>query len=77
MLNAQVSGVVNDSDGFPDEGAVVQVKGKDTSTTTDIDGVFTIDAVVGSDEDGYNCSSNRNGSLYTLDFIYPKELRTI
>ncbi len=44
---AQVTGVVNDADGFPESDVEVTIKGTDKVVYTDIDGAFDIDAQMG------------------------------
>ncbi|MBF0596980.1 SusC/RagA family TonB-linked outer membrane protein [Faecalibacter rhinopitheci] len=44
---AQITGVVNDADNFPESDVEVTVKGTDKVTYTDIDGKFDIDAKIG------------------------------
>lgn len=46
-LYAQVTGTVNDGNGFPESDVEVSVKGTDKTTYTDMDGNFDIDAQVG------------------------------
>ncbi|HEY4539925.1 MAG TPA: SusC/RagA family TonB-linked outer membrane protein [Faecalibacter sp.] len=47
LAMAQVTGVVNDADNFPELGAEVVVKGTDKVVYTDEDGKFDIDAKIG------------------------------
>src|SRR5690606_36034191 len=47
VVFAQVTGTVQDGDGFPLSDAEVTVRGGDTTTITDDNGRFTIDAQVG------------------------------
>lgn len=44
---AQITGVVNDADGFPESDVEITVKGTDKVTYSDIDGNFDIDAQIG------------------------------
>ena len=47
LVNAQITGTVVDDDGAPLPGASVVVKGTTTGSTTDFDGIFSLDAEVG------------------------------
>ncbi len=47
IASAQISGTVLDEDGGPLPGASVVIKGTTTGSTTDFDGLFSIDAEVG------------------------------
>ena len=47
LLHSQITGTVKDEDGAPLPGASVVKKGTQVGTTTDFDGNFTIDAVIG------------------------------
>jgi len=47
LAYAQVTGVVNDADGFPESDVEITVKGTDKVVYTDLDGNFDIDAKIG------------------------------
>ncbi len=47
LLHSQITGTVKDEDGAPLPGASVVKKGTQVGTTTDFDGNFTIDAIIG------------------------------
>ncbi len=47
LLHSQITGTVKDEDGAPLPGASVVKKGTQVGTTTDFDGNFSIDAIVG------------------------------
>lgn len=47
LAYAQVTGVVNDADNFPESDVEVLIKGTDTVVYTDLDGKFDIDAKIG------------------------------
>ena len=47
IANGQISGTVTDDQGVPLVGASIVKKGTSTGTTTDFDGKFSIDAILG------------------------------
>ena len=47
FASAQISGTVIDENGVPLGGASIVKKGTTTGTTTDFDGNFSIDAIIG------------------------------
>lgn len=72
VVFAQVTGTVQDGDGFPISDAEVKVRGSETTTSTDENGLFSIDAKVGdvlviSDPMGttqdFSVTANRMGTL--------------
>lgn len=64
---AQVTGVVNDADNFPEADVEVTVKGTDKVVYTDVDGKFDIDAKIGDilvvNGKEFNVTSNTLGTL--------------
>lgn len=64
---AQVTGVVNDADNFPESDVEVSVKGTDKVVYTDLDGKFDIDAKIGDilviNEKEFTVTSNSLGTL--------------
>ncbi|HEY4540653.1 MAG TPA: TonB-dependent receptor plug domain-containing protein, partial [Faecalibacter sp.] len=75
---AQVTGVVNDADGFPESDVEVTVKGTDKVAYTDMDGAFDIDAQIGDvlviNGKEFNVTSN---TLGTLNYVDPKKQETV
>lgn len=69
---AQVTGVVNDADNFPEADVQVSIKGTDKSVFTDADGKFDIDAKIGDilvvNGKEFKVTSNTLGTLkYTSE----------
>lgn len=83
VIFAQVTGTVEDADGFPLADAQVAVRGGDVSEITDENGAFSIDAQVGdvlivTDLMGVTQEFNvSRANLGTLKFGAPIELQTV
>ncbi|WP_313384767.1 SusC/RagA family TonB-linked outer membrane protein [Chishuiella sp.] len=74
---AQITGVVNDADNFPEADVQVTIKGTDKSVFTDADGKFDIDAKIGDilvvNGKEFKVTSNTLGTLRYTDAKAAKE----
>lgn len=74
---AQITGVVNDADGFPESDVAVTIKGTDKVVYTNLDGAFDIDAKIGDilvvNGKEFTVSSNNLGTISYIDKIKNNE----
>ncbi len=77
MAFAQITGVVNDADGFPESDVEVTVKGTDKVVYTNLEGAFDIDAKIGDilviNGKEFTVSSNSLGAISYVDKIKNNE----